>query len=57
MQLGKELATGFVTDDAQVTAGEEASLPAGGTDAAAPETSASPAAPASAPEPEPAAAG
>jgi hypothetical protein len=57
MQLGKELATGFVTDDAQVTAGEEASPPAGGTDAAAPETSASPAAPASAPEPEPAAAG
>jgi hypothetical protein len=58
MQLGKELATGFVTDDEQVTAGGEASLPAGGADAAAPEASPSPAAPAaSAPEPEPAAAG
>jgi len=56
MQLGKELATGFVTDDAQATAGEEASPPAGGADAAAPETSRS-AALTPAPEPEPAAAG
>jgi hypothetical protein len=55
MQLGKELATGFVTDDEQVTAGAEASLPAGGADAAAPEASPSPAAPTA--EPEPAAAG
>jgi hypothetical protein len=55
MQLGKELATGFVTDDAQATAGEEASLPAGGADAAPPEAALSPAVPA--PEPEPTAAG
>jgi hypothetical protein len=52
MQLGKELATGFVTDDAQATANEEASLTASGVDAQAPGPSPSPD-----PEPEPAAAG
>ncbi len=52
MQLGKELGTGFVTDDAQATAGEETSLAADGADATAPEASTSPV-----PEPEPAAAG
>jgi hypothetical protein len=54
MQLGKKLATGFVTDDAQVTqvtAAEEASLAADGVDAKAPESSSS-----APPEPEPAAA-
>jgi hypothetical protein len=54
MQLGKKLATGFVTDDAQVTqvtAGEEASLAADGADAKAPESSSS-----APPKPEPAAA-
>jgi hypothetical protein len=52
MQLGKELATGFVTDDAQVKADEEASLAASGADAQAPGPSPSPD-----PEPEPATAG
>jgi hypothetical protein len=51
MQLGKELGTGFVSDDAQVTVGEEAVLPVEGTDAQAPEVSPRPA-----PEPEPTAA-
>jgi hypothetical protein len=52
MQLGKELATGFVTDDAQANADEEAGLPPDGADARAPEASALPAQ-----ETEPAAAG
>lgn len=52
MQLGKELATGFVTDDAQEHAGGEAGLPPDGADARAPEAPALPAQ-----EPEPTAAG
>jgi hypothetical protein len=52
MQLGKELATGFVTDDAQEHADGEAGLPRDGADARAPEAPALPAQ-----EPEPAAAG
>ena len=52
MQLGKELATGFVSDDAQAVVDEQASVPADGTDATAPGDRPSPA-----PEPEPAAAG
>ena len=52
MQLGKELTTGFVTDDAQAHADEEAGLPPDEADARAPE-----ALPPPAPQPEPAAAG
>jgi hypothetical protein len=52
MQLGKELAAGFVSDDAEVTAAGEAGVPQDGTDATAPE-----ALPPAAPQPEPAAAG
>jgi hypothetical protein len=53
MQLGKELATGFVTDDVQAVPGQETDLPSdGAADAKAPEASPSPA-----PDPEPAAAG
>ncbi len=52
MQLGKELAAGFVSDDAQATAAGEAGVPQDGTDAKAPE-----ALPPPAPQPEPAAAG
>lgn len=52
MQLGKELAAGFVSDDTQATAAGEAGAPQDGTDAGAPE-----APPAPAPQPEPAAAG
>lgn len=52
MQLGKELATGFVRDDAQATTDPEAGLPPGGADVKAPEVSTVAAA-----EPEPAAAG
>jgi hypothetical protein len=52
MQLGKELATGFVTEDAQAAADGEAGLPPDGTDARAPEAPTLPVQ-----EPEPAAAG
>jgi hypothetical protein len=52
MQLGKELATGFVSDEAQATADGEAGLPPDGTDAKAPEVP-----PLPAPVSEPAAAG
>ena len=52
MQLGKELATGFVADDAQARADAEAGQPPDGADARAPEAPALPAQ-----EPEPAAAG
>jgi hypothetical protein len=52
MQLGKELATGFVSDDAQAAADGEAGLPPDGADAKGPEAARLPA-----PEPEPAAAG
>lgn len=54
MQLGKELATGFVRDDAQATAEGTPGLPpeGAGTTAKAPQ-----AAPLPAPEPEPAAIG
>jgi hypothetical protein len=52
MQLGKELATGFVADDAQATADEQAGVAASGADAQAPGPAPSPD-----PEPEPAAAG
>jgi hypothetical protein len=52
MQLGKELATGFVRDDAQAAERGEAGMPPDGADAKAPEASPSPA-----PEPEPAGAG
>jgi hypothetical protein len=52
MQLGKELAAGFVADDAQVMADEKASVTASGADAQAPGPSPDPD-----PEPEPAAAG
>ena len=51
MQLGKELAAGFVSDDAQATAAGEAGAPQDGTDAKAPEALPP------APQPEPAAAG
>jgi hypothetical protein len=51
MQLGKKLGTGFVSDDAQATVGDETVRPAKGADAPAPDTSPSPA-----PEPEPTAA-
>jgi hypothetical protein len=52
MQLGKELAAGFVSDDAQATAADDAGVPQDGTDVRAPEVP-----PAPAPQPEPAAAG
>jgi hypothetical protein len=52
MQLGKELATGFVSDDEQATAAGEAAVPADGADAKAPEVPQAPT-----PQPEPAAAG
>jgi hypothetical protein len=48
MQLGKKLGTGFVSDDAQATTGEEVVLSSDGADAEAPEASALPE-----PEPEP----
>ena len=51
MQLGKEVGTGFVSDDAQATVGEEVVLPPETADAQAPEASARPT-----PEPEPTAA-
>ena len=51
MQLGKELASGFVSDEAQATAAVEAVQP-DGADAKAPEVSPPPA-----PEPEPTATG
>ncbi len=51
MQLGKELGSGFVSDDAQATVVAEAARPAEGADAEAPEVS-----PLPAPEPEPTAA-
>jgi hypothetical protein len=37
MQLGKELATGFVSDDEHATVAGEAAAPADGADAEAPE--------------------
>jgi hypothetical protein len=46
MQLGKELGTGFVSDDAQAAVGEEVALSSDGADAEAPEASPQP-------EPEP----
>jgi len=52
MQLGKVLATGFVSDEIRAPADGEAGRPADEPDAHVPE-----AAPAPAPEPEPAAAG
>ena len=52
MQLGKELAAGFVSDDEQVTAAGEAAAPADGADAKAPEVP-----PVPIPQPEPTAAG
>jgi hypothetical protein len=52
MQLGKELATGFVSDDEQVMAADEAGAPADGADAKAPEVPQAPT-----PQPEPTAAG
>jgi hypothetical protein len=51
MQLGKELAAGFVSDDAEATSADEAGAPQDGTDAKAPEALPP------APQPEPAAAG
>jgi hypothetical protein len=42
MQLGKELATGFVSDDAQATVDEQAGVPADGTDAQVPQDPPSP---------------
>jgi hypothetical protein len=51
MQLGQELGTGFVSDDAQATVGGEVAPPPEGADAQAPEVS-----PLPAPEPEPTAA-
>jgi hypothetical protein len=50
MQLGKELATGFVSDEAQAAPDAAAGLPPDTLDAKAPEAP-------PAPEPEPAAAG
>jgi hypothetical protein len=50
MQLGKELATGFVSDDVQAAAAPETGQPPDGADANAPEASPQPA-----PQPEPAA--
>jgi hypothetical protein len=55
MQLGKELATGFVADDAQARADAEAGQPPDGADARAPVAPEAPALPAQ--EPEQAAAG
>lgn len=52
MQLGKELATGFVSDDEQATAADEAGAPADGADAKAPEVPQ-----VTTPQPEPTAAG
>ena len=52
MQLGKALATGFVSDDTQAPADGEAGRPADGADAQVPEVPTAPA-----PEPEPTAAG
>jgi hypothetical protein len=52
MQLGKELATGFVSDDEQATVAGEAAAPADGADAKAPAV-----APVPTPQPEPTAAG
>ena len=52
MHLGKELATGFVTDDVQVTADEKVDVPPDGAGARAPEAHRLPAA-----QPEPTAAG
>ena len=52
MQLGKELATGFVSDDEQATAAGEAAVAADGADAKAPEVPQVPT-----PQPEPTAAG
>jgi hypothetical protein len=52
MQLGKELATGFVSDDTQAAVAGEAGLPPDRADAKGPEVP-----PVPAPEPEPAAAG
>ncbi len=52
MQLGKELATGFVSDDAEAAAAGEAGLQPDGADAEGPEVP-----PLPAQEPEPAAAG
>jgi len=58
MQLGKELATGFVADDAQARADAEAGQPPDGADARAPVAPVAPEAPAlPAQEPERAAAG
>ena len=54
MQLGKELATGFVSDDAQAAAAGETGLPPDRADAKGPEV---PLVPVPEPEPEPAAAG
>jgi hypothetical protein len=51
MQLGKELATGFVSDDAQATVDGRAGMPLDGADAQAPED------PSPAPQPEPTTAG
>jgi len=48
MQLGKKLGTGFVSDEAQATTGEEVVLSSDGADAEAPESPARPE-----PEPEP----
>jgi len=44
MHLGNELATGFVTDEVQVTADEKVGLPPDGSDARAPEAPRLPAA-------------
>jgi len=52
MQLGKELATGFVSDDEQTTVADEAGGPAAGADAQAPGVPQVPT-----PQPEPTAAG
>ena len=52
MQLGKELATGFVSDDEQTTVADGAGGPADGADAQAPQVPQVPT-----PQPEPAAAG
>ncbi|HSS88248.1 MAG TPA: hypothetical protein VLL69_02930 [Streptosporangiaceae bacterium] len=52
MQLGKELATGFVSDDEQATAAGEAAVAADGAEAKAPEVPQVPT-----PQPEPTAAG
>ena len=51
MQLGKEVGTGFVSDDAEATVGEEVAAPPETADAQAPDASALPAS-----EPEPTAA-